>query len=334
MAYEEPRERGLPAIADAKRSRGKMRWPSPKFWAYAGIIMTIALVLRWKWAQGQVESSRQALMAKQRAVVVELGPRWNGLRERVEGWTMELAKAPGAEVVDREALKGWDFRQVPGIYLRLRTDQATSVEEIRKGATGSLRDAFTACLIRANNPNSIGGAECKRTSDCAQGEYCNENDRCSRPAQPFNLRVAYRTLRVLSEDWVRDVQEANEMGVRGISGTFDDMMRDDLPLATELLTRAQYFLLVLDEPVEGAKDQSTEELLAAPHAARIGLWRLSDSKLVLRIRREASAELRGGMPVVDPEVTAALQRQSNSCSLALAVRQAIGDSSAAAVAPE
>lgn len=334
MAYQEPRERGLSSIAEAKRTRGAIRWPSPKFWAYAGIILALSFIFHWKWSQGRVESARQALMAKQRAVAAELGPRWTGLRDRAERWTLELAKAPGAEVVDREALKGWDFRQMAGVYLRMRTDQATSPEEIRKGAQSSLRDAFTACLVRANNPNTLAGKECKRTRDCEQGEYCNENDRCSRPVQPFNLRVAYRTLRVLSDDWVRDVQEANEMGVRAIDGTFEDIMRDDLPLAAELLTRAQYYLVVLDEPVEGAPGKSTEELLAAPHQARIGLWRLSDDKLVLRLRREASAELRGGMPVVDPEVTAALQRQSNSCALALSVRQAMGDASAAAVAPE
>lgn len=334
MPQHEPRERGLPAVVDARQSRSRMRWPSPKFWAYAGIVMAIMLTLNWKWSQGRTESERQKLMAKQRAVAVELGPRWTGLRDRVERWTIELATNPGAEIIDAEALKGWDFRQLPGIYLRLRADQATSAEEIRKGAVGSLRDAFTACLLRANNPNPLAGKECQRTRDCQQGEYCNENDRCSRPVQPFNLRVAYRTLKVLSDDFVRDVQEANDFGLRALDGTFEDIMRDDLPLATELLTRAQYYLVVLDEPSPEAKGQSTDDLLASSHTARIGLWRLSDDRPVLRLRREANAELRGGMPVVDAEVMAARQRQANSCALALAVRQAIGDGSAAAVAPE
>ena len=336
MSQHEPRERGLPAVVDARRYRSKMRWPPAKVWAYAGIVLAIILTLNWKWSQGQLESSRQKLMAKQRAVAVELGPRWTGLRDQVERWTLELAKDPFVEVVDMSALKDWDFRQMPGIYLRLRTDQATSAEEIRKGAVGSLRDAFTACLIRANNPNPLAGKECQRTRDCQQGEYCNENDRCSRPVQPYNLRIAYRTLRVLSDDFVRDVQDATELGLRALDGTFEDMTRDDLPLASELLTRAQYFLVVLDEPSPDAKGkaQTTEELLAAPHHARIGVWRLSDGKPVLKLRREASADLRGGMPVVDGDVMAARQRQANSCALALAVRQAMGDTSAASVAPE
>ncbi|EYF00714.1 hypothetical protein [Chondromyces apiculatus] len=306
----------------------------PKFWAYAGIVLAVTLILNWKWSQGQIESSRQKLMAKQRAVLVELGPRWTELRDRVERWTSELAREAGPDVIDREALKGWDFRQMPGVYLRLRTDQVGTAEDIRKGAVGSLRDAFTACLLRANNQNPLAGKECQRTRDCAQGEYCNENDHCSRPVQPFNLRIAYRTLRVLSDEFVRDVQGSNELGLRALDGTFEDIMRDDMPLATELLTRAQYYLVVLDEPAEGAKVQSTEDLLATPHHARIGVWRLSDGKLVLRLRREASADLRGGMPVVDADVMAAQQRQANSCALALSVRQAMGDASAAAVAPE
>jgi len=52
---------------------------------------------------------------------------------------------------------------------------------------------------------------------------------------------------------------------------------------------------------------------------------------VLRVRREAAGELIGGTPSVDEDVMAARQRQANSCALALAVRQAIGDRTAAAV---
>ena len=332
---EPPRERGLPSVHKAREARAKVRWPPVKFWGYAGIILALGLILNWKWSQGRMESARQKLMAKQRAVVVELGPKWTGLRDRVERWTLELAKDAGQEVVDREALKSWDFRRQQGLYLRLRVDEATSAEAIRKGAVESLRDAFTSCLIRVPNANPLAGAECRRTRDCPQGEHCNENDRCSRPAQPFNLRVAYRTMHVLSEQWVRDVQEAsNDLRLRVLDGSFDDTVRDDIPLAAELVTRAEYYLVVLDEPPPGAPPAAqgggSDALLATPHAARIGLWRLSDDKLVLRVRREANGQLVGGMATVDVDVMGARQRQANSCALALAVREAMGDTSAAA----
>ncbi|AGP36255.1 hypothetical protein [Sorangium cellulosum] len=310
-----------------------MRWPRGKFWGYTALVLAVSAILHWKWSQGQIESARQKLMARQRAVAVELGPRWLPMRERVEGWTLDLARSAGAELVDREALKAWNFRELAGIYLRLRVDEAESVDAVRKNAQQSLRDAFTACLLRVPNPNPLAGAECKRTRDCPAGEYCNEAERCSRPAQPFNLRVAYRTMHVLSDEWVRDAQDASsELRLRLLESSFEDTMRDDVPLAAELLTRAQYYLVVLDEPAEGAT--STEALLGVPHMARVGVWRLSDGKPILRVRREASGHLIGGTPSVEGSVLEARQRQANSCALALAVREAMGDTTAAAAEPQ
>ncbi len=334
MSSEQPpRERGLPSVYKAREARSKMRWPPAKFWGYTALVLAVSAILHWKWSQGQIESARQKLMASQRAVAVELGPRWFPMRERVEGWTLDLSRSAGAELVDREALKAWNFRELAGIYLRLRVDEATSVDAIRKNAQQSLRDAFTACLLRVPNPNPLAGAECKRTRDCAAGEYCNEAERCSRPAQPFNLRVAYRTMHVLSDEWVRDAQDAsNELRLRLLESSFEDTMRDDVPLAAELLTRAQYYLLVLDEPAEGAT--STEALLGVPHMARVGVWRLSDGKPILRVRREASGHLIGGTPSVEGSALEARQRQANSCALALAVREAMGDTTGAVAEPQ
>lgn len=339
MSNEEPRKRGLPAIEQSREARRKIRWPSPKFWAWTGLILTATLILHWKRSQGEVESERNKLMARQRAVAAEFGPRWYPLRDKIEAWTLDLARTAEPEVIETEALKGWEFRDKPGLYLRLRVDEATSAEAIRKGAKDSLRDAFTACLLRANNPSPLAGAECKCTRDCPQGQFCNELDRCAPPAQPYNLRVAYRTLHVLSDEWVRDAQDAsNDLRLRVLTASFDDTMRDDAPLAADLLTRAQYFLLVLDEKPEGPLDvpdggKLGEAIQAVAHPARVGIWRLEDGKLMLRVRRDAAAELLGGTPTVDKETLDSRQRQANSCALALAVRQAMGDASAVAVPP-
>src|SRR5690242_576137 len=123
---EEPRLRGLPSIEEARKTRGKIRFPPVRFWAWVGLALAIALVFHWKRSQGEVESARQALMAKQRAVAAELGPRWLPLRDKIEGWTMALARNAGPDVVDKDALQGWEFRDKPGIYLRLRVDEAAS----------------------------------------------------------------------------------------------------------------------------------------------------------------------------------------------------------------
>src|SRR5262245_46563812 len=110
---EKPRARGLSSVQQAReaRSSGKQRYPSGKFWAYGGLVLTIALIFHWKSSQGENDRDRQKLMAKQRAVSVELGPRWFPLRDKLEGWTTGLAKEAGQELVDGEALAKWDFRE-------------------------------------------------------------------------------------------------------------------------------------------------------------------------------------------------------------------------------
>ncbi len=343
---EKPRARGLPSIEKARegRAEGKARMPAPKFWAYAGLVLAIGFILHWKWSDAEIEHTKQKLLADQRGVTAELGPRWFPLRERIEGWVTGLAKDPGPEVIDKAALAKWDFRTRPGLYLRLRVEDAQTPQDVRKGARDSLRDGFTACLMRVPNPSATEGKECKRTRDCPAREFCNEQDHCSRPAQPFNLRVAYRTMQILSDEWVRDVQAADsELRIRLYETSFEDAVKDDLRLAAELLQQAEYLLVVLDETPPGLAAQGagkpdggaalTEAVQGVSHQARIGVFRLSDGKVLLRVRRESGGELIGMAPQADSEVLAARQRQANSCALALAVREAMGDTGAAAVPP-
>ena len=342
----EPRERGLPSIQQAREDRasGKTRWPSVKFWAYCALVLAVGFILRWKLVQGEMESKRQKLMATQRDLAAsDIGKRWISFRDKVERWTLDLAKVPvSAEVVDKDALKSWDFRDRPGVYLRLRADEAQTVESIRAGARNSLKDAFTSCLMRVPNALPTAGPACKRTRDCPKGQHCNETDHCSPWAQPLNLRDAYRTMRVLSEERARDVQETDdERLLKEFLDDVDDAIRYEFPLAIDLIQHAQYFLLVLDEPVANmpklAADAGvtpSEAIQGVPHHARVAVYRLSDDKVILRLRREASGEAVGSITTLDPDVLAARQRQLNSCQLAQEVRQAMGDASAVAAPPQ
>src|SRR5258707_1335149 len=93
----EPRKRGLPSIQQAREDRagGKTRWPSVKFWAYCALVLAVGFILRWKWVQGDMESTRQKLMATQRDLAAgEIGKRWMSFRNKVERWTLDLAKSP------------------------------------------------------------------------------------------------------------------------------------------------------------------------------------------------------------------------------------------------
>lgn len=341
MADKEERVRGLRAVQEHREVRSKMRWPPAKYWGYAGIVLGLMFIFHYKRTLGEVDRMRNELLGKQRFAKAQIEPKWTPLRDKMESWTMELAKGKVDDLVDKEALATWGFRAKKGVYLRLLAEDAESADTIRKAAKDSLRDAFTGCLALAPNPDPTAGKECKRSSECERGEHCNEQDHCSKPAQPFNLRIAYRAFSVLSDEWVREVQEANEMTVRGLTGTFDDLVKDDMPMASDLVREAQYFLVVIDEKAEdepppnppGKDPKPSEVRQALPHFARIGVWRLTDDKPMVRIRREASGQLLGNPGNLDPEVAAARQRQANSCSLAIQVRQAIGDTNAAAVPP-
>jgi hypothetical protein len=318
----------------------------PRFWGWAAIFIGAGVIVWWKLEEGEAQRLRNELLARQRAVVAELGPRWYPLRAKMEGWTEACARVPEAEdVVEREALAAWPFRKLAGIYLRLGRASAETVDKVREAANKSLHDGFTACLMLVSNPSPLEGAECRTAEDCPAGHWCNEFSRCARHSQPFNLRLAYKTLHVMSDEWVKDVQTATKkLTLRGAAASFDAAHKYDLPVAIEMLTRARYFLVVIDEPptaAEAAADEAVPaeprdggtgsddgSIATAPHKARVCLWRLEDDRKMLSVRRDAAGVLMGGAEPLTLESRAARQRQANSCALALAVREALGDDKA------
>jgi hypothetical protein len=151
------------------------------------------------------------------------------------------------------------------------------------------------------------------------------------PAQPYNIRAAYRGTRVLGEEWTVGLRTASDdMKMRLLEREFDSAVKDDIPLVIDLLTRAQFFLLVLDEdPADAAPGKLTiEDVQAAPHAARVFLFSLKGGmdRTLLRLRRDVAGRFMpmGGIAATDPDVIAAQQRQVNSCQLALHVRESMG----------
>ncbi len=68
--------------------------------AYVGLLMAVSAILHWKWSDSEIEHTKQKLLADQRGVAAELGPRWLPLRQRIEGWITALAKDAGPEVID------------------------------------------------------------------------------------------------------------------------------------------------------------------------------------------------------------------------------------------
>ena len=148
------REPGLPSLNQARAERrrtlvyGKvrMRAMAPHFWLWALVGMAAFGVIYWRIAAGELEAKKSAVMAKQRAIAVALGPKIQPFRDQVEGWVRELSADGVADfVAPGDGLK--DLREAPGVYLRLRRENAKSPKQIRKAAQGSLLDGFTSCLF-------------------------------------------------------------------------------------------------------------------------------------------------------------------------------------------
>ena len=344
---ERDKPRGLPSVAQARAERRAakgMKWLPPRFWVWAIVFIGAGLIVWWKIDEGKINKMRGELLARQRAVVEKLGPKWLPLRDRIEKWTQECAVNAFVDEPNEKLAEEWDFRKMPGIYLRVAVPNAKSVKSVREAANKSLKDGFTACLFQVNNPSPLAGPECDTTEDCPPKNICNEFNHCAEPHQPFNARLAYKALYMLSDEWIADTQAiTNALIMRGALATFEANNKYDLPIATDMLARSKYFLAVVDEPLPGddglelpdvtdAGAEDDRSIPTAAHPARICLWRLEDNKKMIAIRRDADGELRGATTAsINPKTLIARKRQANSCSLALALREAMGAAAGAAV---
>ena len=344
------RERGLPSLNAARAERrravvlGKVRMPAvpAHFWLWTLVGISAFAIIYWRFAQGQIEGARSRVLAKQRAMAVALGPKLYPLRDRTERWVRELGANPWLGDFVAPGIDLARLRAAPTVYLRLRLASAQSPKALRKAAQTSLRDGFTSCLFvtQSKAPAPGAGQPCRTAGDCESGKLCNEWNTCADPEQPYNLRLAYRTLRVLSSDWTDEVHEAtSELGLAGYERDLDNVARRDVPVTIEVLQRSKYFTLVLDEDPPGGvppadaerqKNPEThttpeERLQQVPHFARVGIWDLARGEPVLRLRSEAAGEFVavGKQASSDAETLAAQRRQVNNCTLALSVREVI-----------
>jgi hypothetical protein len=316
---EEKRQLGLKAVTDARteRKRSKLGRISGKVWLAGGAGVLLTVVLAYFLSDRSLAKAKEDLLAQQRAAVVTVGKEWFPLRDRIEKVTLDAARGDfQGDFVDPSA-KTWDFRSVPGIYLRMRVADAKDVASLRDKARDSVKDAFTGCLLRESNPALLRG----------------DPDATTAPEQPWNLRQAYTSTRVLTPEWEREVKDAgDELRLRVFEQQYDKARREEIPLAIEIVKRAQFFLLVLDEDVHAAKEYAgdagviTEEALQqVAHPARVHIVDLAKGKELVRVRRtgEAGFVFAGEKQVFDPEVRAAMRRQVNNCALAHEVWGAI-----------
>jgi|CZKU01.1.fsa_nt_gi hypothetical protein len=306
--------RGLGSIAQARdaRARGETRWT-----AQAGLVAggaVIAGLIAHKFvSEHELNTGRQALLSKQRAVVATLGTEWLPLRDNLEHDVLDAAGAdgkgdyPGDDIAP--AARTSDFRSQPGIYLRMRLADATTPKSIRAIAADAKRDGFAACLLRETNERGLRG----------------EIDGGAFAEQPWNLGQAYAATRILTDEWVTDVKDADDdLRLRVFVQQYDKAIRDEIPIAIDVVKRAQFFLLVLDEDVPEAAEfvdggpMTEAALQLVPHPARVFVFELKDNKPLVRLRRSGGGRFiqAGERAISDDETKDALQRQANNCALA------------------
>jgi hypothetical protein len=314
--------------------RARLRGIPPHFWLWSLTAIGVFSVIYWRIAQGHLESKKAQVMAKQRAIARTIGPSILPFRDKIEGWAKELSGPyPGDKVEPGAPYEA--IRQSPGVYLRLRLTNAKSPKDVRKAARVSLHDGFTSCMfLQKDAPDPTKGPACKTTSDCQPGLLCNEWSVCATPPVPYNMRLAYRTLRVLSNEWTDELHgTTSELAVNAYDRDLDSVTRFDVRVAADILARSKYFTLILDEEPEAglpaeipdAGESPEERLQRVGHPARVGIWDLGTGQQYLRLRAPAAGEFisLSGKPVRDPMIQAAQARQVNSCQLALAVRAAL-----------
>lgn len=316
------REIGLKAVGEARTKRDQKqdrRITGPVALVAGGTVLTTVLVA-WIIAGRTVANAKTEVLSKQRAAIETVGKEWYPLRDRLEKLTLEAAGDYKGDLVDPEA-RQWDFRSAPGIYLRLRVEDAKDVASLRKHAQESAKDSFTGCLLRENNPSMA--ALARGEADAGTGWQ----------DQPWNLRLAYASTRMLTDEWAAEVNGAeDELRVRVFAQQYDKAQKEEIPLAIDIIKRAQFFLLVLDEDVPEAKELAgdagtitQEALQQVPHPARVHIVNLKTGAEMARLRRTGEADFHfvGERTVHDPEVRAAMKRQVNNCALAQQVWAAL-----------
>jgi hypothetical protein len=311
------RKPGLPSVHKARVDRNRGRWSrgTSSFWLWAGAGLALTLIGYRLVSGRQLDGQKAELLAKERAVAASVGSQWFPLRDKIEGFVIEAANRPATDVVDQEATT-WAFRSLPGLFLRLRVAEARDLGSVRKAAQSSQKDGFVGCFLREPNVAAARG----------------EADAGAFAEQPWNWQKAYAATRILTDDWTGEVKEAPDpLRLKIFEEQYQSAVKTEIPLAIDLVQKAQFFLLVLDEDSEEARALAeggtvTEPMLQrTPHFARVHLYDLRSGKEAFSVRRsaEASFVFAGEHGATDPETLEAMKRQVNNCALAKEVDRAI-----------
>jgi hypothetical protein len=331
------RVRGLAAVQEIRENRKRGKYGRPTFkhafvaFSLVGVLLGVYYFL---WNRG-VQTGRAKLLAAQADTVATLGKDWFPLRDRMEAIVKEAHNDfPGDEVLP--AARSLGFRNEAGLYIRLRLAETG---DVATAAEHSVKDGFTSCLVR-------GTGEAPATPP-PPGPTIVGGD------QPWNLRQAYRSTRVLTDGWRKLVEGVDDdLRLKVFEEQYEKAQKTEIPFALNVVKQAKYFLLLLDEDVPeariveptsvgdagAAKPRTTlnvDDLALVPHPVRIYLYDLNQKKMIAQVRRTSVGHVSLGPEVLstNPEVANALHRQVNNCQLAHDFVEAVSPEVPTAPAP-
>lgn len=323
-----PRKPGLKAVYDLREQRvkGKFTRLTPRILLMLVSSFVTIIVGYGFFAKRSLDKSRNELLAKRRAVETTLGPEWFPLRDKLEKLTVDTAREWTGDWLD-SATGRTDFRTSQTLYLRLRVNEAKDIAKLRDSIGASTKDGFIACLMKGTAaPLPDGGAYQITRENVAEVSSLGLRE-------VWNVRQAYAATRILTDTWADEVKDAgDDLRLRVFEQQFETASKKEIPLAIDIVKRAQFFVLVLDEDAPEALEKTDggpitlSALELVPHEARVRVWNLKTGAELARVKRAGGATYRfiGEQATQDPEARDAMQRQVNNCALANRVKEALG----------
>jgi hypothetical protein len=280
-------------------------------WRWVGVafaFVALALVVHFVRTDRALKAERSRVLKQLGALKGSIQDDYTRVRDQVETWTVAAATKPYAgDMVDRDA-RAVPWRERPSIYLRMRVEDAKSVDAVHKNARTVALDAIPSCLLRP------------------------------RAGGPWTWGEVVTRFEMLGIEYVKDVSSTtNDLRMRNLAYALDYYEKNDFPALSEALKKAEYLVLALDEdPTQipatsaafGPEATPAQRILSVPHPVRLQVWRLAEGREILRLRRtpEASVVQVQGDVVGSAAGVELRKAQALGCAVADETLEALGSS--------
>ena len=238
--------------------------------AVASCLSLIALFYYYNYRK-DLGGERARILKDRKALADDIGNDYGSLRGRIEQWTVDAATQPyPGDLVDPEA-KNPTWRERPSIYLRVRLDEAKTLEAVHAASKLTSLDGVPSCLLRV------------------KGSY-----------GPWAWGEIVARAEMLGSDFQTDVRDTNnDLKLRNLAYALDMYRQNDFPQARDGIRMAEYAVIALDEDPKvvptslayGEDASVAQRIHGVAHPIRLYLRRLNDGKELLRIRRTPDMQL-------------------------------------------